>query len=33
MLLIHDKDFFRIDLTRVEYNFKQNLADVVAIYS
>ena len=34
MLLIHDKDLFRLnDSTRVEYTFKQNLADVVAIYS
>ena len=34
MLLIHDKDFFLLnDLTRMEYTFKQNLVDVVAIYS
>ena len=33
MLLIHDKDFILNDSTRVEYTFKQNLVDVVAIYS
>ena len=34
MLLIHDKDFFLLnDSTPVEYTFKQNLVDVVAIYS
>ena len=35
MLLIHDKDFFLNDSTRVEYTctFKQKLVDVVAIYS
>ena len=32
MLLIHDKDFF-FDSTPVEYTFKQNLVDVVAMYS
>ena len=31
---IHDKDFFFLnDSTRVEYTFKQNIVDVVAIYS
>ena len=33
MLLIHDKDFFLNDSTPVEYTLKQNLVDVVAIYS
>ena len=34
MLLIHDKDFFLLNYsTRVEYTLKQNLVDVVAIYS
>ena len=33
MLLIHDKDFFLNDLTRVEHTFKQNFVDVVAIHS
>ena len=34
MLLIHDKDFFLLnDSTPVEYTLKQNLVDVVAIYS
>ena len=34
MLLIHDKDLFLLyDSTPVEYTFKQNLVDVVAIYS
>ena len=34
MLLIHDKDFFLLnESTPVEYTFKQNLVDVVAIYS
>ena len=37
MLLIHDKDFFLNDSVRVEYRptctFKQNLVEVVAIYS
>ena len=33
MLLIHDKDFFLNDSTRVEYTFNQNSVDVVAIYS
>ena len=33
MLLIHDKDIFLNYLTRVEYTSKQNLVDVVAIYS
>ena len=35
MLLIHDKDCFLNDSKRVEYTctFKQNLVDVVAIYS
>ena len=34
MLLIHNKDIFLLnDSTPVEYTFKQNLVDVVAIYS
>ena len=31
MLLIHDKDFFLNDLTRVGYTLKQGLVDVVSI--